>query len=224
MYSFTEENYLKAIYKLQEKSDSAISTNAIALSLQTRAASVTDMIKKLNEKKLLEYEKYRGVELTESGRKVAIDTVRKHRLWETFLNRKLNFSWDQVHDIAEQLEHIHSQQLIDQLDEFLEFPTHDPHGDPIPGRNGEIRESNFVMMSQMNKGDMVVISGVVNHSPVFLKHLESIELTLGKELIIREISDFDRSFLVLLDGKTNLQLSQDVVRNLLVKKADGKDK
>jgi DtxR family transcriptional regulator, Mn-dependent transcriptional regulator len=218
MYSFTEENYLKAIYKLQEQSSEAINTNAIAISIQTKAASVTDMIKKLSEKKLLEYEKYKGVVLTELGKKVAIETVRKHRLWETFLHNKLNFTWDAVHDIAEQLEHIQSQELINKLDDFLGFPSHDPHGDPIPGKNGEIKESNFVILSELMEGETGIISGVVNHSSLFLKHLESNELILGKRIMVEEVVAFDNSFQVKIEGKKILQLSNEVARNILVKK------
>lgn len=218
MYSFTEENYLKAIYKLQEQSSESINTNSIAISIQTKAASVTDMIKKLSEKKLLEYEKYKGVVLTDLGKKVAIETVRKHRLWETFLHDKLNFTWDAVHDIAEQLEHIQSQELIDKLDDFLGFPSHDPHGDPIPGKNGEIKESNFVILSALKEGETGIISGVVNHSSLFLKHLESNELILGKRVLVQEVVAFDNSFQVKIEGKKNLQLSNEVARNILVKK------
>ncbi|OYU96522.1 MAG: iron-dependent repressor [Bacteroidetes bacterium B1(2017)] len=220
MYSFTEENYLKAIYKLQEQSGEFINTNAIALSIQTKAASVTDMIKKLSDKKLLEYEKYKGVQLTEAGKKVAIETVRKHRLWETFLHNKLSFSWDAVHDIAEQLEHIHSQELIDKLEEFLGFPTHDPHGDPIPSRNGIIKESDFVLLSTLQKGEKGIISGVVNHSTLFLKHLEKNKLVLGKRLSISDVSEFDQSIKAVLEEKEKIQLSYEVVRNILVKKTN----
>lgn len=222
MYSFTEENYLKAIYKLQEQTGDSIPTNAIAQVLQTRAASVTDMIQKLSLKKLLRYEKYRGVSLTEKGRKVAVDTVRKHRLWETFLCEKLRFTWDQVHDIAEQLEHIQSAELIDRLDEFLDFPTHDPHGDPIPASGGEVRASNFILLTQLQPGDKAVLSGVVNHSPVFLRYLEQINLTLGKVFTVKEVLEFDRSMILHMHGKGQVQLSHDVIRNLLVKLSHGR--
>jgi len=218
MYSFTEENYLKAIYKLQEQSDVSINTNAIALSIQTKAASVTDMIKKLSDKKLLKYEKYKGVELTKEGKRVALETVRKHRLWETFLHSKLNFTWDAVHDVAEQLEHIQSAELIDKLDEFLGFPTHDPHGDPIPGRNGEIQQSNFILLSEFKVGEKGIISGVVNHSSLFLQHLEKNQLTLGRKIKITEASAFDLSMQIVLDDKNTQQLSHEVARNILVKK------
>jgi DtxR family Mn-dependent transcriptional regulator len=217
MYSFTEENYIKAIYKLQERSENAINTNAIAEMMQTKAASVTDMVKKLSDKKLLKYEKYKGVSLTDAGNKVAIDTVRKHRLWETFLHNKLSFSWDEVHDIAEQLEHIQSSKLVDKLEEFLGFPTHDPHGDPIPGRNGAILRNKLVLVSELNLGERGVISGVVNHSSVFLQHLEKNQLVLGKEIEVVSRSEFDQSVKVRVNKQGQLVISFEVASNILVK-------
>ncbi len=218
MYSTTEENYLKTIYKLQIQLGTFINTNAIADGVNTKAASVTDMMKKLSEKKLLSYEKYKGVKLTEKGKMVAIETLRKHRLWETFLHNQLGFTWDAVHDIAEQLEHIQSNELVEKLDAFLGFPTHDPHGDPIPGRNGVIKESDFILLSLLKKGEKGVISGVVNHSSLFLQHLEKNKLTLGKSITITEVSSFDLSVKALLDGKEKIQLSNEVVKNILIKK------
>ena len=131
MNSQTEENYLKAIFKIAENTNGKVSTNAIAEKLNTKASSVTDMIKKLAEKQLVMYEKYQGVKLTEDGEKIAIQIIRKHRLWEYFLVNTLDFKWDEVHEIAEELEHINSDALIDKLDKFLSFPQYDPHGDPI---------------------------------------------------------------------------------------------
>lgn len=218
MYSFTEENYIKAIFKLQERNELAVNTNAIAEMMQTKAASVTDMIKKLSEKKLLKYEKYRGVELTEAGKRVAIETVRKHRLWETFLHNKLNFSWDEVHDIAEQLEHIQSAKLIDKLDEFLGFPTHDPHGDPIPGKNGLLKQTNFSSISELMASEKGIISGVVNHSSLFLQHLEKNQLVLGKEVEVISRSEFDQSVKIRIDRKQQTVISFEVARNVLLKR------
>lgn len=217
MYSFAEENYLKAIYKLQEHSDIAVNTNSIATSIKTKAASVTDMVKKLSDKKLLKYEKYKGVELTSLGKRIAIETVRKHRLWETFLHDKLNFSWDEVHDVAEQLEHIKSTELIDKLDEFLGFPTHDPHGDPIPGKNGVIAKSNFELLSDLKVGEQGVISGVLNHSSVFLKHLEKNGLTLGKLIKVIEIGEYDQLVNLKIENKQTVLVSNEVVKNILIK-------
>jgi DtxR family Mn-dependent transcriptional regulator len=217
MYSYTEENYLKAIYKLGERTGESINTNAIAEVIQTKAASVTDMIKKLADKKLLVYEKYKGVALTEKGRRIAVDVVRKHRLWECFLHDKLKFGWDEVHEVAEQLEHINSPILVDKLDEFLGFPTHDPHGDPIPSKNGVIKKSNFILLSEASVGQLYVMSGVVDHSNVFLKHLDKIELNLATEIRINEKNDYDGSIEALLDNDKTLHLSNEVCKNVLVK-------
>jgi len=219
MYSFTEENYIKAIYKLQEKSGISVNTNAIAEIMQTKAASVTDMVKKLSEKKLLSYAKYKGVELTELGRKMALEMIRKHRLWETFLYDKLNFSWDEVHDIAEQLEHIKSPKLVDCLDEFLGFPENDPHGDPIPGKNGLIQRIELYKISELGIGEYGVISGVVNHSSLFLQHLEKNQLVLGKGIEIVSKSDFDQSLRIKIEGGIPIMISNEVARNVLLKKS-----
>lgn len=217
MYSLTEENYLKTIYKLSEQGGANISTNAIAEVIQTKAASVTDMIKKLSDKNLLKYEKYKGVTLTARGRKVAVDTVRKHRLWECFLYDKLQFGWDEVHEIAEQLEHINSEVLTDKLDEFLGFPTHDPHGDPIPTKSGEVKKSNFILLSDVMLNQTSVMSGVADHSVSFLQHLNKINLALGTQFSLVDRNEYDGSLeLELKDGK-RLLLSKDVAKNILVK-------
>lgn len=217
MYSYTEENYLKAVYKLTEKEQQVVNTNAIAELLHTKAASVTDMIKKLSDKKLLKYEKYKGVTLTEKGRKIAVEIIRKHRLWEVFLHEKLEFGWDEVHDVAEQLEHIQSNLLTDKLDEFLGFPTHDPHGDPIPTRHGEIKKSNFILLSALPAGKPANMSGVVDHTTVFLKHLDKIGLTLGRTCEVTEVNEYDGSVALKVDGKKNLYISKEVAKNILVK-------
>lgn len=215
--SYTEENYLKAIYALSAQGKEEVSTNAIADKLHTKASSVTDMIKKLADKKLLLYEKYKGVTLTSSGKKIAINTIRKHRLWEVFLVKKLNFGWDEVHEIAEQLEHINSQKLVDRLDEFLEFPKYDPHGDPIPGKNGKIENrSEIIELSKCSKKQTVLISGVNDTSSEFLIYLNNLGLTIGSELKIAEIIDFDKSFIIVM-GKKQINLSNIVTRNILVK-------
>ncbi|TAE79640.1 MAG: metal-dependent transcriptional regulator [Bacteroidetes bacterium] len=217
MYSYTEENYLKTIYKLSELEVDSISTNAIADVLQTKAASVTDMIKKLSVKKLLKYEKYKGVTLTEKGKQVAIGIVRKHRLWECFLYDKLNFGWDEVHEIAEQLEHINSEILTDKLDKYLNFPSHDPHGDPIPTKNGEILKSNFILLCDATLKSKLVMSGVVDHTVVFLKHLNKIDLSLGTILVITDKNEFDGSIEIKLINNKIIQLSKEVAKNILVK-------
>lgn len=217
MYSFTEENYLKAIYKLQERNEDAVNTNSIAASLETKAASVTDMIKKLSAKDLLVYEKYKGVQLTALGKRIAIDTVRKHRLWETFLVEKLKFSWDEVHELAEELEHIQSEKLIDKLDEFLGFPAHDPHGDPIPQRDGVIKQRSLFLLSELIDGQKGIVSGVVDHSSVFLQYLEKMNLVLGKQIFVSEQNQFDKSYQIVLNETDNLHISVEVAKNVLVR-------
>lgn len=214
MYSFTEENYLKAIYKLSQ--DDSATTNAIAVELKTKAASVTDMLKKLADKKLITYVKYQGVSLTEKGRKVAVITVRKHRLWEVFLHEKLEFKWDEVHDIAEQLEHIQSDVLMDKLDTFLNFPTVDPHGDPIPRRDGTIKDAKLKVLSDISEGKSVIMSGVKEHSPVFLQYLEKTGLLLGKKFKVNEILKFDGSMQLQIGKNSPVQISKEVAKNILV--------
>lgn len=217
--SYTEENYLKAIYSIGSGKKSGVSTNAISEKLHTKASSVTDMIKKLAEKKLLNYEKYQGVTLTKEGKRIAIDTIRKHRLWEVFLVDKLNFGWDEVHEVAEQLEHIQSIKLIDHLDEFLAYPKFDPHGDPIPDRNGKLPDKiTSTELSACLPGDKVIISGVVDTSSEFLIFLNQQELSLGVQLKLISIYDFDRSMVVELKNKNRITLSGIVCQNLLVKR------
>jgi DtxR family Mn-dependent transcriptional regulator len=216
MHSFTEENYLKAIYHLSDQSNSGVSTNAIAEVTNTKAASVTDMLKKLADKKLINYIKYQGVTLTEVGLKAALNIIRKHRLWEVFLVEKLGFKWDEVHDIAEELEHINSAMLIERLDDFLGNPAADPHGDPIPDRTGNFLHKKLVKVSEMKQGQAGTISGVNEHSSVFLKHLEKLGLTLGTKIIIAELVEFDGSILLAVDKKKEITISREVAKNILV--------
>lgn len=216
MQSFTEENYLKIIYHLSQNNSDAIQTNAIAEKMQTKAASVTDMIKKLSEKQLVNYKKYQGVTLTPTGRFAAINIVRKHRLWEVFLVEKLNFKWDQVHDIAEDLEHIQSTELVERLDEFLGFPKSDPHGDPIPDKNGQFDTIPFTKLNKLQSGEQGLIMGVSEHSSTFLKHLEKLGLTLGKKIAVTEINEFDGLVELLLEQK-KISVSREVAKHILIK-------
>jgi len=216
MNSFTEENYLKAIYKLIEQSGSSVSTNAIAEKMNTKAASVTDMLKKLSDKKLINYQKYQGVTLSSKGEKVALSVIRKHRLWEMFLLEKLNFKWDEVHDVAEQLEHINSDKLIEQIDKFLNFPKFDPHGDPIPDANGKIQSHKSKSIASHKKNDVLIMTGVVDHSAAFLQFLDKSGLALGNEIKIKELNDFDRSLQIIINKKNTLFISNDVAKNILV--------
>ena len=214
MNTFTEENYLKAIYHLSLQSES-VSTNQIAASLNTKAASVTDMLKKLADKELINYAKYQGVTLTPSGEKIAISIIRKHRLWEYFLVEKLNFKWDEVHDVAEELEHISSQELIDRLDNFMGNPKYDPHGDPIPDSNGLFKAHELKSISSLTVNANGIVSGVRDHSSSFLQYLERIELTIGKKIKVAGINDYDHSVILQVEGK-KIHISREVANNLLI--------
>jgi DtxR family Mn-dependent transcriptional regulator len=213
--SFTEENYLKAIYHNQEKLDGLVSTNAISDSLQTKAASVTDMLKKLADKDLIHYEKYQGVSLTQKGKQKALTIIRKHRLWEVFMVDKLAFKWDEVHELAEELEHIHSEKLINRLDEFLGFPKYDPHGDPIPDSDGNIKTEEFVMLSKLNIGDSGKISGIKTHSKEFLQYLEKMKLTIGQKIILVDKISYDGSVILNIENQEK-SISREVAQNLLI--------
>lgn len=216
MVTFSEENYLKAIYHLSNHGNESVSTNAIAKKIKTKASSVTDMIKKLAEKDLVNYKKYQGVELTESGRRMAVSVIRKHRLWEVFLVRKLNFSWDEVHEVAEQLEHIRSEKLINQLDAFLEFPTVDPHGDPIPDKDGNIKKTEKVLLAQITDSEQYVCIGVDDSSAEFLKYLDKHKIALGTQFKVIAKESFDESMVIEIENR-QLTVSKEVANNLYVK-------
>ncbi len=216
MFSLSEENYLKAIFHLENTYREGVSTNALAEEMETKASSVTDMIKKLSEKKLLNYKKYQGVKLSKSGREAAISVIRKHRLWEVFLVEKLNFNWDEVHDVAEQLEHIRSEKLICELDKFLGFPKRDPHGDPIPDAGGNFSVSNKMLLSDVEKGHSGICVGVRDSSAPFLQFLDKNAIALGKELKVLEKESFDQSMLVKINDK-ELRISHLISGNLYVK-------
>lgn len=218
MFTLSEENYLKAIYHLELDSNAGISTNAIAKQLATKASSVTDMVKKLSEKKVIVYKKYKGVTLTDLGKKIAANIVRKHRLWEVFLVEKLNFSWDEVHEVAEQLEHIKSPKLINQLDAFLSFPTHDPHGDPIPDKEGNLKTIEKSLLSTLQKNETGVCIGVDDSSSEFLQFLDKKGITLGKKITVLEKEEFDDSLSILIEDK-KLSISNKIANNLYIKKS-----
>lgn len=218
MHSFTEENYLKAIYKLLEQKQEPVTTNAIAEKIQTKAASVTDMLGKLSAKNLIHYKKYQGVTLTEAGKKVALNIIRKHRLWEMFLVEKLGFQWDEVHEVAEQLEHVHSEKLVKQVDKFLNYPKFDPHGDPIPDESGRISDKKSVCLSEVEEDEHVIVTGVVDHSSNFLRYLGSSGIIVGNSIKVKKIQPYDRSFFIQTSKRKNLFMSKDVAKNILVMK------
>jgi DtxR family Mn-dependent transcriptional regulator len=216
MFTSSEENYLKAIYHLGSLSEKGVSTNSIAKKLDTKASSVTDMVKKLAEKNVLIYQKYQGVNLTIEGKKIAALIIRKHRLWEVFLVEKLNFNWDEVHDVAEQLEHIKSPKLIDEIDALLGFPTVDPHGDPIPDKEGEITIRKKVKLSTLKENEETVLLSVKDSSDNFLRYLNKKKIAIGNTIKVIHIEPFDNSILIQING-TELLVTSEVAENLLVK-------
>lgn len=215
MTSSAEENYLKAIYKLHEKSGSMVTTSELAETLKVSAASVTDFIKKMSTKRLVAYEKSRGVMLSDKGRMMAVSIIRKHRLWEVWLVNKLGFKWDEVHDIAEQLEHINSDTLIQQLDKHLDYPTADPHGDPIPDSKGRFAKNISKPLISYSEGAKVRFTGVADHSNNFLQYLTKNNIRLGDEIQVDAIEEFDSTFTVKVNRRQTKVLSKDVVKNLL---------
>lgn len=213
----TEENYLKAIYKISETEGVPVSTNAIAKSISTSAASVSDMIQKLSKKKLINYKKHKGVKLSKTGEKVATGLIRKHRLWEVFLTNKLNFAWDEVHDMAEQLEHIHSDELVSRLDAFLDFPKFDPHGDPIPDAKGKIPVRKQIPLSDLELKTHGVVVGVQTHTKPFLNFLDKLKIALGVRITMIEKQEFDESVKVKIEGSKKVQvLSHKVAKNIFI--------
>ncbi len=216
MLSHTEENYLKAIYHLSDGGQQAVLTNELADAMSTKPASVTDMIKKLSAKKLIAYEKYYGVTITKQGKTDALAIIRKHRLWETFLVQKLNFHWDQVHEVAEQLEHIQSPLLIEKLDEFLGHPVADPHGHPIPDKNGKVHVSQQIPLGEIIEKKTATVQAVKRGSPSFLQYLSKIGLYIGAHVSILEKTEFDGSVEILIDKKKKAFISKEASQNILV--------
>jgi len=210
MFSKAEENYLKLIYKLEETEKNTVPTGAVASAFGIQASSVTEMIKKLAKKKLVEYEKSKGVKLTALGKSIAVAVVRKHRIWETFLVNTLKFGWEQVHDLAEQLEHVHSEELVNRLDSFLGYPKYDPHGDPIPDLYGNVLHSKAIMLNNGKKGVAYKLLGIREDSSDFLKYLDKIGLGLGSIIEIMEVEPFDESLNVKINKTKSSTLSSKV--------------
>lgn len=216
MHSQSEENYLKSIYELSEFGDRRVSTNELAHAVESKASSATDMIKKLASKKLVEYQKYHGVLLTKKGTTTAINIIRKHRLWETFLVNTLNFSWDEVHESAEQLEHVQAPLLINRLDEFLGFPTRDPHGDPIPNKDGEFRINEDFPLSEVAPQSEYVVVRVKDSSDHFLKHLDGLNIGLNTRIRVLEKYHYDDSILVKINDEKESVMTEKTSENLFV--------
>ncbi|GGA87602.1 metal-dependent transcriptional regulator [Puia dinghuensis] len=214
-YSVSKENHLKAIFHLQQE-QGLVTTNALAAALRTRPASVTDMLKKLKEQKLLIYERYKGFKLNTEGRKAAVQVIRKHRLWEYFLVKKLQFGWDEVHDIAEELEHISSRALIDRLDAFLGHPETDPHGDPIPDSQGRLQVRRQTCLADLPLNKTVQVSGVASQTPEMMEVLQHNHIRLGTRLEIKKKFPFDDSLEIKVRNRPPVTLSARVAKNVLV--------
>lgn len=214
-FTTSEENYIKSIFHLQQETG-LVNTNSLAAEMQTRPASVTDMLKKLKSKKLLQYEKYKGFKLNEAGKKAALDIVRKHRLWEFFLVEKLKFDWDKVHPIAEELEHISSEELIQRLDNFLGNPSFDPHGDPIPDKNGKIPVIKQLSLSEIPFKKNVTVSSVSNQTAQMLDMLKHYNIAIGTQLLVLKKFDFDGSLEIKVSKQNACIISEQVAKNVFV--------
>tara|TARA_B100000902_G_scaffold221471_1_gene210417 strand:- start:44701 stop:45357 length:657 start_codon:yes stop_codon:yes gene_type:complete len=216
MITLAEENYLKGILGIILKTNKRASTNSIANEICTTPASVSDMLKKLQQKKLINYKKYHGVSLSARGKGIAISVIRKHRLWETFLVKKLHFNWEEVHDLAEQLEHIKSKNLINKLDAFLDYPKFDPHGEPIPAENGELPFSNTIPLNEIKLKAKGKVMGVTIDKKSFLQYLTKLNIKIGTNIELLEKISFDQSLIINIDD-TNTHISNDVAKYLLIK-------
>jgi DtxR family Mn-dependent transcriptional regulator len=215
--SVTEENYIKAIYHLQQ-TDGNVTTNEVAEMLHTKAASVTDMLKKLNAKSIVNYEKYQGFTLSDEGRKIALSIVRKHRLWEYFLVEKLQFGWDEVHEVAEELEHISSHKLVEKLDAYLEYPKFDPHGDPIPDVNGKMVFQPQINLTDLPLNEFAEVTAVGSQSTELLELLKHKKIAIGTKIIIKKKFLFDNSVEIKLQNQAAFTISQQLAQALFVKK------
>lgn len=217
MLSYTEENYLKALLKISvENNSEGAGTNELAFLLNVKPATVNDMLKKLKEKKLVSYEKYGKIKLTKEGTKFATDVLRKHRLWETFLYEKLAFSWDEVHEVAEQLEHIQSSKLIDRLDKFLDFPEFDPHGDPIPTKDGELKIHFKKTLADMEVGSTCKMVAVKDNSSSFLQYVVEVGLGINNQIKIISKQDYDALTVIEVNDKQS-SVSLKFAENIYVK-------
>ena len=218
MLTTSEENYLKTIYNLSESGKNQVSTNSVSKFLKTKPSSVTDMIKKLSAKKLLYHKKYKGTNISSNGKKLAIQIIRKHRLWEVFLFEKLDFKWDEVHKIAEELEHITNEKLIDKLDKYLKYPKIDPHGDPIPNKDGKINIKPKIKLSNLLINNKCIVSKVNDEDGNLLEYLNKIKIHIGSKIKVFDIIEFDKSIEIEIDSKNKVFISNRVAKNILVTK------
>ena len=216
MLTFSEENYLKIIHNLEKQGNKKITPTSIAEALSNNPASVIDMLKKLVDKKMITYKKTIGVKLTSAGRTTGIQIIRKHRLWEVFLLEKLDYGWEQVHEIAEQLEHIQHPELADRLDKFLGFPQYDPHGDPIPSANGDMAVISRIMLEEAEVGKVYKVVGVKDSSSEFLQYLKKLDIGIGTQLIVLEKIMFDQSVIIRIGLDHQTTVSKIFSQNLLL--------
>lgn len=216
MNSLTEENYLKAIFHLID-SENQVTVNELSKFLHIKMPSVNSMMKKFADKNWVIYETYKPIKVTDFGRKEAAIIVRKHRLTEMFLVEKMGFGWENVHEIAEQLEHVHSDEFFDKMDEILNYPKVDPHGEPIPDKEGIIINQNLKKLSECKEGDNVILTSVTISTDDFLNYLNQRNLSLGTEILIKKIEKYDASMTIEFLSKEVI-LSKMVCEKLLVKK------
>lgn len=216
VFSSAEENYLKIIYQLSLQDKGLISTGSIGKEMKAKPSSVTDMLTKLKKKGAIEHTPYKGVSLTKAGKQTALHLLRKHRLWEVFLVEKLDFKWDKIHEIAEQLEHIESPELVDKLDAYLGFPQTDPHGHPIPDKDGRFVVRQCILLSEVPESQKVKIVRVEDDTPAFLQYLDANNLKIGNQLVILKRINFDKSLELNVEHNRSLHVSQKVAENILV--------
>ncbi len=214
-FTESEENYIKAIFHLQ-LTDDTVTTNALAGKLQSRPASITDMMKKLSVKKLLNYQPYHGFSLTTEGKKLAMAIIRRHRLWEYFLAKKLGFGWEEIHHVAEELEHVSNKKLIDKLDEYLGFPEFDPHGDPIPDKKGRIKTSDNIKLNEWPLHIPALVCRVANQSSQMLDLMQHKNISIGTILEIKKHFEFDRSLQIKLKGNKTETITEQLAKNIFV--------
>jgi DtxR family Mn-dependent transcriptional regulator len=216
MISLTEENYLKAIFHLRNE-DNMVTVNELSKFLNVKMPSVNNMMKKFARKNWVVYESYKPLKITKEGNKEAALIVRKHRLTEMFLVEKMNFGWENVHEIAEQLEHVHSEMFFEKMDEILKYPKFDPHGEPIPDKDGNIHAQDLQKLSTCKVGDKVIFSSVTVSDDEFLSYLNSKQLELGRKLKVVEIEKYDQSMIIRKDDQYIITLSKMVCDKILVK-------
>ena len=215
--SKSEENYLKSIFNLSEFGNKKVSTNSISKILNIEPASVTDMIKKLSKKKLIYHERYKGSSISKSGIKIALQIIRRHRLWEVFLHDKLKFKWDQIHELAEELEHVSSDNLIDSLDKFLKYPKIDPHGDPIPNKLGEIDFVDKISIYDLNINQKGIVSRIINEDDEFFNLLKKLDIENGSEIKMIDKIEYDDSLEILVNNKSVI-ISKQIASNIKITK------